>query len=377
MVFQVKKVCFQIKRVFNFFFQGGTVDIAIHEVLDGGSIKEIHKATGGAWGGTYINDKLFEILEDIFGKDGFENFKKNDLAGYIDLCEKLELSKRDINTKSTKLSLQVPPQLKDALKISKSKFAEKFECNGKRLELKESLIKEWFSDICNSIVDHVRKLLDKQKIENIIMVGGFSESHFLQETMKLAFSDKCIVVPNEASLAVLKGAVLFGHDPSQIVSRVAKFTYGVDTLIPVVDEQSISDKKRIQTIDGVKYEMGVFHKHVTKGDTLKIGEAQHEKAYSPVYKEQNSIRFFIYSSPREDPKYVDESDCNYLGFITVDIPNIREGLDRRVLVRFIFGGTEIRVEGVNEETKKVTCCTFTSSDDPEKDKKNFYMPTPS
>lgn len=250
------------------------------------------------------------------------------------------------------------------------------ECKGEKLKLKESLIKMWFSDVCNSIVTHVRNLVDTHNIEIILMVGGFSESLFLQETMKEAFPNKSIVVPNEASLAVLKGAVLFGHNPSTIVSRVAKFTYGVNTLIPVGDVQSISDKTRIQTICGVSYETDVFHKHVTKGDTLKIGEAQHEKAYSPVYKEQDSIRFYIYSSPREDPKYVNEAGCNYLGFITVDIPNIREGLDRRVLVRFIFGGTEIRVEGVNEKTKKVTTYTITSSGNPEEDKKYFGMPIP-
>lgn len=209
------------------------------------------------------------------------------------------------------------------------------------------------------------------------MVGGFSDSKFLQETMTKAFPDKTIVVPHEASLAVLKGAVLFGHNPSSIDSRVAKLTYGVNTLLPVEDEQSISDKKRIKTINGVKYETDVFHKHVTKGDTLKIDKAQQEKAYNPLYKDQNFIRFFIYSSPHEDPKYVDEAGCKYLGYITVDLPNITESFDRRVLVRFIFGGTEIKVEGENEKTKKVTTYTITSSDNPEEDKKYFGMPLPS
>lgn len=376
MVFPIKSK--SVERVINFFFQGGTVDVAIHEVLDGGCIKEIHKATGGAWGGTYVNDKFIEILENVLGKNEFEKFKREDLASYIELCKSLELSKRDISTTSSNVPLSIPPQLANALKISKSKYAADMECKGEKLKLKESLIKMWFSDVCNSIVKHVRNLVDTHNIEIILMVGGFSESLFLQETMKEAFPNKCIVVPNEASLAVLKGAVLFGHNPSTIVSRVAKCTYGVNTLIPVGDVQSISDKTRIQTICGVSYETDVFHKHVTKGDTLEIGEAQHEKAYSPVYQEQDSIRFYIYSSPHEDPKYVNEAGCNYLGFITVDIPKITEGLglDRRVLVRFIFGGTEIRVEGVNEKTKKVTTYTITSSGNPEEDKKYFGMPVP-
>jgi hypothetical protein len=33
--------------------------------------------------------------------------------------------------------------------------------------------------------------------------------------------------PDDCSLAVLKGAVLFGHDPKAITSRISKFTYGI------------------------------------------------------------------------------------------------------------------------------------------------------
>lgn len=356
------------------------MDITIHEVLPGGRIKELHKATGGAWGGTYLDDEFFRIFEECFGKDEFEEFKREDLAGYIDLREELEKQKRDLRTTTPKMSFTIPPYLKNKCVISRSKFSKRLVCKGEKLKFDGWLINKWYSEVCDNIKKHVGNLLEEHKIDNILMVGGFSESLFLQETMKKAFPNKYIVVPNEASLAVLRGAVLFGHDPLSIDSRVARYTYGVNTLLPVVDEQSISDKKRIQTINGVRYEIDVFHKHVTKGDTLKIGEAQHEKAYSPVYKEQDSIRFFIYSSLREDPKYVDESDCNYLGNITVDIPKITEKinecLDRRVLVRFIFGGTEIRVEGENEKTKKVTTYTITSSGNPEEDKKYFGMPLP-
>lgn len=291
----------------------------------------------------------------------------------------LEMKKRDISSSTDKISLTIPAHLRSKCDTTRSEFAEYLVCSTRKdkLEFNESLIKKWYSKVCNIIVDHVSHLLEKHKIETVLMVGGFSDSKFLQETMTKAFPDKTIVVPHEASLAVLKGAVLFGHNPSSIDSRVAKLTYGVNTLLPVEDEQSISDKKRIKTINGVKYETDVFHKHVTKGDTLKIDKAQQEKAYNPLYKDQNFIRFFIYSSPHEDPKYVDEAGCKYLGYITVDLPNITESFDRRVLVRFIFGGTEIKVEGENEKTKKVTTYTITSSDNPEEDKKYFGMPLPS
>ena len=47
---------------------GGTVDITAHEVLDSG-VKELHHATGGACGGSYMYvDKNFEaLLADVLG----------------------------------------------------------------------------------------------------------------------------------------------------------------------------------------------------------------------------------------------------------------------------------------------------------------------
>ena len=64
------------------------------------------------------------------------------------------------------------------------------------------------------------------------MVGGFSESEVVQDAVRSAFRDCRIVIPQEAGLAVLKGAVQFGHDPSIIAARVAKFTYGIGSTVP-------------------------------------------------------------------------------------------------------------------------------------------------
>jgi len=34
---------------------GGTVDITVHEVAASGGLRELYKANGGNWGGTYID----------------------------------------------------------------------------------------------------------------------------------------------------------------------------------------------------------------------------------------------------------------------------------------------------------------------------------
>lgn len=80
--------------------------------------------------------------------------------------------------------------------------------------------------------------------------------------------------------------------------------------------------------------------------------------YVPLLKNQKTIRFRVYTSSLENPKYVDDPECRPLGYINVDIPDTSEGLDRKVRVRFIFGGTEIKVEGVNDRTGHATSVKF-------------------
>ncbi|KAH3788771.1 hypothetical protein DPMN_166919 [Dreissena polymorpha] len=64
------------------------------------------------------------------------------------------------------------------------------------------------------------------------MVGGYSESPLLAETMREKFPRLTIIVPTDAGLAVLKGAIIFGHLPTSISERVSKYTYGVSSCVP-------------------------------------------------------------------------------------------------------------------------------------------------
>lgn len=69
------------------------------------------------------------------------------------------------------------------------------------------------------------KLIDVKKI---LMVGGFSESCIFQEALRDAFPNCQVVVPEEAGLAVLRGAVLLGFYSGTKPCRVSRHTYGVD-----------------------------------------------------------------------------------------------------------------------------------------------------
>lgn len=51
------------------YMSGGTVDITVHEVMDGGKLNELHKASGGAWGGTKVDESFRQFIIKLVGKN--------------------------------------------------------------------------------------------------------------------------------------------------------------------------------------------------------------------------------------------------------------------------------------------------------------------
>lgn len=89
---------------------------------------------------------------------------------------------------------------------------------------------KFFEKCINKINDHLKNLFrlkNGRGISTIILVGGFAESPMLLEGIKSTFPEMRTIVPKDAPWSVLRGAVIFGHDPSLIRQRRSKYTYGI------------------------------------------------------------------------------------------------------------------------------------------------------
>ncbi|KAL5012749.1 hypothetical protein ScPMuIL_011300 [Solemya velum] len=78
---------------------GGTVDITLHEVTKDRTIKELHQASGGPWGGTRVDEEFRKLLIKILGCPVFTKFQHNYMDDYLELLREFELKKRDIKTR--------------------------------------------------------------------------------------------------------------------------------------------------------------------------------------------------------------------------------------------------------------------------------------
>ena len=88
---------------------GGTVDLTVHEMEESGTLKELYKASGGAWGATGVDREFENLLVKIFGIDFVVSFKNTKPAGWVDLMIAFEAKKRTANPlKATPLNISLP-----------------------------------------------------------------------------------------------------------------------------------------------------------------------------------------------------------------------------------------------------------------------------
>ena len=173
----------------------------------------------------------------------------------------------------------------------------------------------------------------------MLLVGGFSDSPILQQEIKDTLSERCrIIIPRNASKAVVQGAVMFGKMPGKIASRVIGMTYGVETTRIFIQGAHPEEKKFVA--DGIDRCRDIFACFVKANDTVKVGE-KIQRIFHPVRAKDTAFTFGFYTSSNPDTQYVTEPGLTKIGSITVQSPDTRRGRDREIEVTMSFGGTEI------------------------------------
>jgi hypothetical protein len=191
------------------------------------------------------------------------------------------------------------------------------------------------------------------------MVGGYSESPVLQHAVLEALPGIKVVIPVGASSVVLRGALIYGHNPTSISERILKYTYGTRHT-PFFIEGVHSDSKRFKDEDNRSRCNDAFDKFVTTGQTVKTGETQVSRTYYLLLNNQKVMLFRFYASEREDPLYIDDDICFKIGELEIEFDEECNTSKREVSLSMLFGGTEITVEVEDKFTgkKKITSIDF-------------------
>ena len=358
---------------------GGTVDITVHKIKchphESFLCEEVISSSGGCeWGSKYVDEYFEGFLKEFFGEELFGIYKKN-ATGRLEILKHFELLKKKFNPGEDERSRLQLSYLSENLSQEKLKeLIENYNKNhDKETQLKQrgsscidippKLMISFFEPLFSKIKNKVTELLSQTQLKAgylpkfIFMVGGFSESPFLKSEIKNTFGNNkiSVLIPKRPGVSVIRGACMFGLSPRSIKSRIAKKTYGINTLSPF-DPSKHPESKKV-TIEGEEFCEDLFDVFVRKDESVGIDESI-RKIYCPVRATQTVMKIIIYCTDKKDVEFVSEDGVCMLGELSVEIGKKHQSVEEKtVTVTLLFGATQIiaTAQSKSGESKK---CEF-------------------
>ncbi|KAL6455388.1 hypothetical protein MHYP_G00361980 [Metynnis hypsauchen] len=203
---------------------GGTIDVTVHEVAEGGCLKELHRVSGNNLGGQTVDKNFKSLLREIFSEKVFDEFEENHPSELKRLMYDFSICKRY----DGEVLVQCPYNLQELARKVKD-IEDYFEGNSDvdwesgQILLSGTKLRALHDNSIRGIENLIEEILEKSNlsIRYILLVGGFALSPYVNGFVKEKFGSKYkVLCPVDAELAVVKGAVMFGMMPNVVESRI-------------------------------------------------------------------------------------------------------------------------------------------------------------
>ncbi|XP_028283371.1 heat shock 70 kDa protein 12A-like [Parambassis ranga] len=329
---------------------GGTIDITVHEVMEGGDLKELHKASGNDLGGKSVDRKFQEFLKEIFCNGVWDEYEEKHPNDVQKLMYQVTLLKK----KDKSVGISCPMSLGDLAK-KKQEIGKYFETvqgaswDEGSIRISKEKMKSFFAESLNGITKSIKEILNKDlNIEFILLVGGYAESQVLRKHIIKEFGGQCkVLCPFRPQEAIVKGAVMFGRNPAVVASRKSAFTYGIRISTRFNKSKHREDKK-FTNKEG-DWCGGIFKKLVEIDEDVGWGENRIHVLH-PIERDQTGMNFSFCRTEKNNPVYVDEEGIKEIGMFVVDMPDTAGGMNRRVKLEIKFGFTEMTATATDEDS---------------------------
>lgn len=184
--------------------------------------------TGRSFGGILVDEEYEKFLESIGGKGILKSFAAKNMEDYLTALRDFETKKREVKV-SDKIRIRIPVSLDRLISsrtncsisdvLQKTAFAHSVTYDRFKFCLPFSEFKTFFQSVLNGITKYLEDIYANRylgDIKEIFMVGGFSECDIIQKALRKRFNTLHFIIPADARIAVLKGAVYLGHIPNTI-----------------------------------------------------------------------------------------------------------------------------------------------------------------
>uniref|UniRef100_A0A3B1JPU7 Heat shock 70 kDa protein 12A-like n=1 Tax=Astyanax mexicanus TaxID=7994 RepID=A0A3B1JPU7_ASTMX len=329
---------------------GGTIDITVHEVVEGGCLKELHKVSGSDMGGQKVDKNFKTFLIELFSRKVFDEFEKNHPSELQRLMYDFSNCKgyeKDVLVQCPFNLQQIASRYQGIKDYFKKACGAEWESG--QILLPGEKMRSLHDDSLRSIESLIKDILKNLKIDYLFLVGGFGLSPYVNSLVREKFGGQCkVVCPADAQMAVLYGAVTFGTNPNVVLSRISRFTYGIE-IGNLFDETKHRGKRKYVTKEGKVYCDVCFKSLVKKDESVRFNEVR-EHDFIPLEKDQKTACFSFYRTERKTAEFTDEPGMTKIGSLTVSMPVIKEGSSRSVILKIKFGFTEMQATATDVDS---------------------------
>ncbi|GES97238.1 hypothetical protein GLOIN_2v1783276 [Rhizophagus clarus] len=352
---------------------GGTVDLTTRKIV-GNDVGEITERSGDYCGSSFVDQAFLEHLKRILGHSAIDNLRENHYKQLQYMVQKFCRQAKFLFTgddRNFSYDLDIVDTARDLRQYVTGDAETLMEENEWLIQFNYNEIKSMF----DPVVERILKLIELQlencdkKCSIMFLVGGFSQSVYLQKRIREKFNDvvRNISVPTHPIATVVRGAALYGlllydkvinNSDSEVrlklTTRVLKFTYG----IKIIDTWKRSDPTERKTTKGEIIRFLPIGK-AKRGESVNIDEYIFtDKELGPNNPFQTIATFHIYYTREYNAKYCDEPGMEYLGRLKINLPDVHLGLNRPLKFGLSFGEMEIKATARNATNGQSYLTTF-------------------
>ncbi|CEP09547.1 hypothetical protein [Parasitella parasitica] len=347
---------------------GGTVDLVTfrQQRVDGyDTIHQIGDGTGGTCGAVHLDRNFRELIERFYTHvmgvgDAEEEFYKH----HMDLFkEEIKESFMPTNNPNRTFEIKLPrfPEIPiDAEPQESPGFDHncRLTHDKKTFIVTEGDIQKFVFD---PVIEQVLELLEKQikksaqfPLSAVLLVGGFSQSRYLQKRVK----DYCkenniphVGIPPEGVTAISRGAVSYFLDPRLVSKKSATVSYAIQVDLP--------------NRQGDKTHLAYF---IRKGTPIEVEEMLYQQTVSVNYPESAVIALFS-RDEKELPDQNDrieafqsneQNDIKKVAEYVIDLPenqSIKNGtpVQLEISLKMTVEGVSLNIQSLNPLIKIEQC----------------------